>query len=110
MCIRDRVRDNLDSIVIIASASPEGMLERNIKLAEERARATRTFVYWKHPDIVRERVQICSIGEDWEGLAQRIADDDRCPHRARVLEIINSDVEDVYKRQAEVCPSRSAST
>lgn len=87
MLNRPEVRDNLDSIVIIASASPEGMLERNIKLAEERARATRTYVYWKHPDIVRERVQICSIGEDWAGLAQRIADDDRCPHRARVLEI-----------------------
>ena len=71
MLNRPEVRDNLDSIVIIASASPEGMLERNIKLAEERARATRTYVYWKHPDIVRERVQICSIGEDWAGLAQR---------------------------------------
>lgn len=42
MLNRPEVRDNLDSIVIIASASPEGMLERNIKLAEERARATRT--------------------------------------------------------------------
>ena len=97
MLNRPEVRDNLDSIVIIASASPEGMLERNIKLAEERARATRTYVYWKHPDIVRERVQICSIGEDWAGLAQRIADDDRCPHRARVLEIINSDVDSATK-------------
>ena len=77
MLNRPEVRDNLDSIVIIASASPEGMVERNIKLAEERARATRTYVYWKHPDIVRARVQICSIGEDWAGLAQRIADDDR---------------------------------
>ena len=57
MLNRPEVRDNLDSIVIIASASPEGMLERNIKLAEERARATRTYVYWKPPDIVRQRVQ-----------------------------------------------------
>lgn len=97
MLNRPEVRDNLDSIVIIASASPEGMLGRNIKLAEERARATRTYVYWKHPDIVRERVQIYSIGEDWAGLAQRIADDDRCPHRARVLEIINSDVNSATK-------------
>ena len=97
MLNRPEVRDNLDSIVIIASASPEGMLERNIKLAEERARATRTYVYWKHPDIVREKVQIYSIGEDWAGLAQRIADDDRCPHRARVLEIINSDVNSATK-------------
>ena len=68
MLNRPEVRDNLDSIVIIASASPEGMLERNIKLAEERARATRTYVYWKHPDIVRERVQnvlSAKIGRDW---------------------------------------------
>lgn len=91
------IAQNLDSIAIIASASPDGALAHNIKLAKKRAQATRTYVYWKHPGIAREKVRISSNVEDWDGLAKLAAADDRCPYQARILEIIGQDVNPATK-------------
>lgn len=82
----------LDSIVIKASASPEGALERNQQLARERAAAVKTYFMWQYPYLDRNKILTYSIGEDWEGLKRLLEADMNVPYRKEVLDIIDSDL------------------
>ena len=89
----------LDSIVIKASASPEGALDRNLQLARERAAAVKTYLMWQYPYLDRNKILTYSIGENWEGLKQMVEADKNVPYREEVLNIINSDLSPWIKDQ-----------
>ena len=82
----------LDSIVVMASASPEGALDRNLQLARERAAAVKTYLMWRYPYLDRNKILTYSIGENWEGLKQMVEEDKNVPYRKDVLDIIGSDL------------------
>lgn len=89
----------LDSIVVKASASPEGVLERNLQLARERAVAVKTYLMWQYPYLDRNKILTYSIGENWEGLKQMVEADKNVPYRKEVLDIIDSDLSPWTKDQ-----------
>lgn len=86
------ILSRLDSIVIRASASPEGALERNRQLANERAAAAKTYLMWQYPYLNRNKILTHSIGEDWEGLKRMVETDMNTPYRSEVLDIIDSNL------------------
>lgn len=82
----------LDSITIISSASPEGVVEHNNALSLKRALAVKKYMAWKYPIIKQLTINICSIGENWEGLKSLVEQDKNTPYRAEVLRILNQQI------------------
>lgn len=58
----------VDSVVIIASGSPDGVVEHNQALAARRAKAVKGYIIGKYPHINQYKIFIHSVGEDWAGL------------------------------------------
>ena len=94
-----KILTQLDSIVVKASASPEGALERNQQLARERAAAVKTYFMWQYPYLDRNKILTYSIGEDWEGLKRLVEADMNVPYRKEVLDIIDSNLPPQEKDQ-----------
>lgn len=82
--------DNLQRLVITAGSSPEGRIAYNEELAGKRAQAVKSYILWRFPFLNRDMISTTSIGEDWAGLRQLVADDANMPNRAAVLEVIDS--------------------
>ena len=93
------ILNQLDSIVIKASASPEGALDRNLQLARERAIAVKTYLMWQYPYLDRNKILTYSNGENWEGLKLMVEEDKNMPYRKEVLDIINSNLSPWMKDQ-----------
>lgn len=83
---------NIDSAVIIASASPEGVVEYNQTLAARRAMAVKKYILWKYPFMNQHTIFTHSVGEDWKGLRQLVEADSNAPHKEQILKTIDSDV------------------
>lgn len=88
----------MDSIIIQASASPEGYPIHNKQLAIERAAAVKSYLMWQYPYLDRNKILTYSIGEDWDGLRLMVAEDPNVPARSEVLEVINLDI-DSWKKE-----------
>ena len=81
----------VDSIVLTASASPEGRYARNSTLAQGRAHALKGY---RRKCIVPQldtRMQTRWIAEDWPELATLILSHDTLQHRAEILKLIDTD-------------------
>jgi len=83
-------RSVIDYVVITAAASPEGVTSRNETLAEDRARAIKSYIMWKNPQVNRDRLVAFSVGEDWTGLRQMVVGDRHIPGRMEVLAVLDS--------------------
>ena len=84
-------------VTIFSSASPEGNLEFNEKLAHNRAKSA---IDYLHNDLhfTDSVVFIQIITEDWEGLAHKAEADENVPHKAQALEII-TDSQDPQRKE-----------
>lgn len=82
----------LDSIIFLASASPEGPLEANRRYARKRAYSTRDVLVKMYPSVQDAKVSIGYIDEEWNGLALLIEDDPEIEieNKAQILEIIRT--------------------
>ncbi|MFR2062170.1 MAG: hypothetical protein ACLS37_10065, partial [Alistipes sp.] len=78
----------VDSIVLTASASPEGRYARNSTLAQGRAHALKRYLQERIGPEVDTLVRVRWVAEDWPELAARIRGDESLPHRAEMLELI----------------------
>lgn len=78
----------VDSIVLTASASPEGRYARNSTLAQGRAHALKGYLRKCIGPQVDTLMQIRWIAEDWHELTTRIRSDENLPQRAEILELI----------------------
>lgn len=87
------ILSQMDSIVIQASASPEGNQLRNQQLSLERAAAVKSYLMWQYPYLDRDKIQTHSIGENWEGLKQMVTKDPNVPHRSELFNLIDSDLD-----------------
>lgn len=96
---KPEIISQMDSIVIHASASPEGSPYRNQTLARERAAAVKSYLMWQYPFLNRDSIFTHSIGENWEGLRQMVEVDTDMPYRTQVLDIIDSDLDAWTKDQ-----------
>lgn len=81
----------VDSIVLTASASPEGRYARNSTLAQGRAHALKGYLRKCIGPQVDTLIQIRWIAEDWHELTTRIRSDENLQHRAEILKLIDTD-------------------
>lgn len=80
----------IDSIVVSASASPEGYYQYNINLAHKRAEAIKRFLLWKYPYLDESKIKTYSTGENWNGLTDLIKNDRDIRQKESVIRIITT--------------------
>lgn len=81
----------VDSVVLTATASPEGSFTRNRALAQGRAHALKGYLRKCIGPQVDTLMQIRWIAEDWHELTTRIRSDENLQHRAEILKLIDTD-------------------
>lgn len=103
----DRIRHylanspHIDSITIYAYASPEGVYEHNVWLARKRAEAAKRFVLSHIPGerpFDADRIRLCPMDENWDGLAEEIEANYFRNDRERVLDILEAPVRNDTKK------------
>ena len=92
---------HVDSIVLTASASPEGRRGLNERLSRARAEALRSYLAGCFGRRADRLLTIHSAGELWPELTARIARDDRLAHRDEILGIIRR-IGDPDRREEEI--------
>ena len=87
--LRQLAGGRVAKVTIFSSASPEGDLAFNEKLAQNRAKNA---INYLHNDLqfADSVVFIQIVTEDWEGLARKAEADENVPHKAQALEIIRN--------------------
>ena len=78
----------LDSLLIVASASPEGSAALNKRLAIQRSESIKTMLLEIHPELNPENIKIESRPYDWSATVQTLRGDTAIPHRDTILSIL----------------------
>lgn len=80
---------HIDSIILSASASPEGNSTKNLLLASRRAEALSNYLADEFPDAGLDTlITIRPVGEDWTRLGELIKDNPRIRHSGEILKLI----------------------
>ena len=84
--------DEVESIEIRTSASPDGTVSHNDKVEARRAESVRRYIESKYPEF-SDKVKEARGGENWPEFRKNVEDDDEMsePLRKRILSIIDSD-------------------
>lgn len=95
-CIDDvasRKEFALDSLVIMASCSPEGMYAHNRKLSAARSESVRRYVGRYVPDGWKDSLKVSALPENWTQFEKLVSNDTVIDEgaRRRILNIISSD-------------------
>lgn len=90
---------HVDSIVVVAKASPEGVWAHNMWLAEKRTAAMRNYILQQRPD-VEYLVRTESQGEAWDELRANVVADTLISEamREKTLAVIDADVNIATKK------------
>lgn len=81
----------VDSIVLTASASPEGTLALNERLARERALSLKRRLGERFGRQADTLIAVRSVGENWTELGRLIAASDSLPHREAILALFDAE-------------------
>jgi tetratricopeptide (TPR) repeat protein len=104
-CIEDVVLHEefvLDSLVVVASCSPEGGYSMNRRLSIERSKAMVEYIHDYVPNDWRDSLKISELPENWEQLDKLVSSDTVLMEhlKNRILEVIRSgDDPDVRERR-----------
>ena len=77
-----------DSLLIYASASPEGSVLLNERLARERANATKNYVLGLLPQLKEAEIKTESRPNDWSGVILTLRRDETIPYCIEILKIL----------------------
>lgn len=91
----------IDSVVLTASASPEGMYASNMALARSRANALRDYLKRHAASGTGIPITVRWVAEDWNELLRRIADDPELRHREQIARLIRTE-RDPDKRERRI--------
>ena len=80
-----------DSILILATASPDGNYDFNSRLAKRRAASTKSFILDLFPEFKDTHIEVGYLEEDWDGLRQVLRANPDFPQRDEMLAVIESD-------------------
>lgn len=83
----------LHSIRVVGGASPEGSVEINERLSQQRASSIFDYVL-QGEAIPDSAVTYIILGRDWNGLRRLVTDDAQVPYRTEVLELLNKIIAD----------------
>ena len=89
-----------DSILILATASPDGSFSFNQRLARQRAYNTRMLLQQLFPEFPISNIKVQYLEEDWDGLRQILRADPDFPQRDVMLDIIESELTADAKEKA----------
>ena len=81
----------VDSIVLTASASPEGPLALNNRLARDRAHTLKRRLAGRFGPQVDTLITVHWIGENWPELRRLVASCDSLPHKGKILELLDAE-------------------
>lgn len=83
--------DELKSLTIIGSASPEGPVAINERLAGSRAQNLTDLIVSRYPSL-KGKIEVVNGGENWEGLRSAVQKDDMLSAQERqdILDVIDS--------------------
>lgn len=90
----------IDSVVLTASASPEGAYASNMALARGRAYALRDYLK-RHTSGHGIPITVRWVVEDWDELLRRVADDPELRHREQIARLIRTE-RDPDKRERRI--------
>lgn len=90
----------IDSVVLTASASPEGAYASNMALARGRAYALRDYLK-RHTSGHGIPITVRWVAEDWDELLRRVADDPELRHREQIARLIRTE-RDPDKRERRI--------
>lgn len=90
--------DHIDSLTVVAFASPEGSRRYNEKLAKRRAEGIKRYLLWQYPALDSVVIHTYSKGEDWDGLKAMVAADSQMPHREVALTLL-SEADPILREQ-----------
>lgn len=84
---------SVDSVVVIAGASPEGVYEHNLYLAGKRVQSVEAYLVGSHPEW-NEKILCRSLGENWPALRICLLQDKSLSEemRQKVLAVLDADV------------------
>ena len=84
---------SVDSVVVIAGASPEGVYEHNLYLAGKRVQSVKAYLVGSYPEW-NEKILCRSLGENWLALRICLLQDKSLSEemRQKVLAVIDADV------------------
>ena len=89
-CADSTLQFETDSILIIATSSPDGSLEFNRNLARRRAESTSRLILELFPESAALNIKVQYVDEDWDGLRQILKSSQDFPQRHKMLRIIES--------------------
>lgn len=99
-CADSTLHFEMDSILIIATSSPDGSLEFNRNLARRRAESTSRLILELFPESAALNIKVQCVDEDWDGLRQILRADPDFPQRDVMLDIIESELTADAKEKA----------
>lgn len=99
-CVDSTLQFETDSILIIATSSPDGSLEFNRNLARRRAESTNRLILELFPESAALNIKAKYVDEDWDGLRQILRADPDFPQRDVMLDIIESELTADAKEKA----------
>lgn len=91
----------IDTLTIVAHASPEGAPDYNKRLSERRAKTIKSYITANYKAISPDRIVTEARGENWEGLRNFAVRDMQLPSRDEVLRIIDSPLSS-QQRQSQI--------
>lgn len=97
-----RSAEYIDTIKIMAFASPEGPTAYNQQLSERRASSFRQYLLNRYPQCRLFSVLAEGKGENWEGLRSLAEADHNLPGRAEILAIIDNQNLTLAQREARI--------
>lgn len=81
-------KDQIDSIEIIAHASPEGTVYYNQYLSERRSGTTKYWLLKRYKNLQLSQIREVPLGEDYAGLIELIEADPKVPYKKEVLNVL----------------------
>lgn len=88
----------IDTLTIVAYASPEGQPDYNQRLSERRAKTIKEYITDNYKGIDPQRIITKARGENWDGLRKMAINDLQLPSRDQVLNIIDSPLNNEQKQ------------
>lgn len=92
----------IDTLTIVAYASPEGHPKHNQDLSEWRAATIKEYILSKYPTLSTSRIVTEARGENWQGVFKFAEADNDLPSRDRVLAILKGTMSDLARQKALV--------
>lgn len=94
--------DYIDSLSIVAYASPEGPPDYNKRLSQRRANTLKNYLLSTYPRLRQEQIITNAKGENWDGFRRMAEADSKLPMKEQVLAIVkNTNITDL-QRQSQI--------